>query len=97
MDTSIINHFKSSIHFDAVSILGCPAVCKCQNDNSTDGGKPLNGNGICQYFCSEAVSGIRSCGNGEMHRKGDFVDCRSCKGITYSLQQYSEKKKNFTL
>ena len=81
-----------SNHFDTTSISGWPAACKCQNDNSTDGGKSVNGNGICQYFCSEPVSGIRSCGNGEMHMTGDFIDCRSCKGIPYGLQDYLDKE-----
>ena len=87
-----INHLQNFNHFDPASILGCPAACKCQSDNSTDGGKSVNGNGICQYFCSESVSGIRSCGNSEMHRTGDFVDCRSCKGIPYNLHDYLDKE-----
>ena len=31
----------------------CPESCKCQKGDSTDGGKEVDAEGYCNYFCSK--------------------------------------------
>ena len=54
----------------------CPASCKaCKSGDSSDGGLPIDSNGVCEYFCS--TSGY--CGNGEAYKTGD--DCSGCRAL----------------
>ena len=69
------NHFKDT----------CPASCMtCESGGSSDGGLPIDSNGVCKYFCSSRYSRIRGvsvgyCGNGETYRTGD--DCSGCRAL----------------
>ena len=62
---------KSNI--EIMIIIACPANCKtCKTGGATDGGKPVNSEGICEYFCSPGGY----CGYGPYYKSG--VDCNSC-------------------
>ena len=52
----------------------CSQECQnCKTGGSSDGGMPINSNGICEHFCSEAGF----CGKGEAYKYG--VDCTGCR------------------
>ena len=52
----------------------CPESCKtCKTGGAGDGGKSVNSEGICEYFCS--TGGY--CGDGKYYKSGE--DCSSCK------------------
>ena len=52
----------------------CPQKCKvCKAGDSSDGGTPLNADGNCDYFCSNAGY----CGIGKYYESG--INCRECQ------------------
>jgi len=52
----------------------CFPKCKvCKPGGSSDGGKPLNADGACEYFCSK--NGY--CGTGKYYKTG--INCNECK------------------
>ena len=52
----------------------CPQTCQtCKKGNSSDGGMPINADGICEHYCSKRGY----CGNTGAYIKG--VDCRMCR------------------
>ena len=57
-----------------IFVIVCPESCKtCKTGGAGDGGKSVNSEGICEYFCS--TGGY--CGDGKYYKSGD--DCNSCK------------------
>ena len=53
--------------------IGCPKSCKNCKNGGSGGGKPVNSDGVCEYFCSPKGY----CGTGNAYKRGD--DCSSCK------------------
>merc|ERR1712179_141221 len=54
---------------------GTQQECKCIRGASSNGGKELNTDGYCEFYCSKPYSGKRYCGTGKDYRTGDFIDC----------------------
>ena len=53
--------------------VACPERCKtCKTGGSSDGGLPINSNGVCEHFCSK----LGYCGIGNGYKTGD--DCSGC-------------------
>ena len=60
----------------------CPVRCReCRSGGSSDGGLPINANGVCEHFCS--IHGY--CGEGSCYETG--IDCRGCKSGNSSISQ----------
>jgi len=52
----------------------CPETCKCQTGGVADGGLEVNSAGYCTSYCSK----WGYCGDGELYRRGAYVDCTGC-------------------
>ena len=55
-------------------MIACPESCKCKSGGAEDGGKPVNSEGRCDYFCSPGGY----CGDAQ-HYKTNGIDCTLCK------------------
>ena len=62
----------------------CTKSCKCASGASGDGGKDVNTQKYCEYFCSN--NGF--CGDGEIYKSG--TDCTSCKGKNLSKMIFND-------
>ena len=67
-------HKIYSAHFESNLDASCPQRCQtCKRGNSSDGGMPVNSNGICEHFCTKQGY----CGNTGAYISG--VDCTKCR------------------
>merc|ERR1719167_156274 len=65
----------------------CPHECQnCKTGGSSDEGKPINSNGICEHFCSEGGY----CGNGKAYKSG--VDCAGCREESVTICENLKNK-----
>jgi len=52
----------------------CPETCQCKTGGEYDGGVAVNNAGYCNFYCSQWAY----CGQGELYKTGEFVDCTGC-------------------
>ena len=55
-------------------------LCKCTKGSSSNEGKELNENGVCEHYCSKPYSGVRYCGTGTDYKSGDSINCQPAQG-----------------
>lgn len=61
---------------------GCPAECKsptCRKGSGSNGGFPLQHNGVCAHTCSKKYGQTRYCGQGTAYFQSGSIDCSGCK------------------
>ena len=67
-------NWQSNEIVEIIFVIVCPESCKtCKTGGAGDGSKPVNSEGLCQYFCS--TGGY--CGDGYDYKSGK--DCRLCE------------------
>ena len=60
--------------------IDCPGTCKtCRSGDHHEGGKAVDSNGVCGYFCSSK----NYCGDGIAYKSG--IDCTKCNQGKYLL------------
>ena len=72
----------------------CPIECACRESNSPLGGRPLNGYGFCEHFCSKPpskIDGMGVCGMSLEYKQAGSTDCRGCKGQCTSVEYILNK------